>query len=367
MFSNEGTDCRWLGFTTTPPKALIQHCGGSMLDWDDVRFYLAIARSGSLSGAAKQLHVAQSTVGRRLTSLETSLGVRLLNRTPDGYVTTLAGDEVRKQAERVEAEALALERRVAGRDLRMEGQVRVTCAETIASNLVAPCLGTLHETQPGILIELIPNPRELSLSMREADISVRLRRPVQHDLVVRRIGTLAFGLYASPGYVERHGECDFDGGCAGHRLITQIEGIQDATQTDWLAELAPRARVAMQTSSHAAAHAAARQGGGLASLVRFCADGDAGLVRLKTPPSPIPSTGIWQVVHKDNRDTPRIRVALDHIAKWVRQRDDRLDPLPDEPEIAIAPALGCRVNERLELGGHTMLRQTRSSQQLAEH
>ncbi|MCW6512397.1 substrate-binding domain-containing protein [Lichenifustis flavocetrariae] len=239
----------------------------------------------------------------------------------------------------VEIEALGLERNVAGRDQRLAGQVRVTCAETIASNLVAPCLATLPDVHPDIMVELIPNPKELSLSMREADISIRLRQAHQHDLVVRRIGTLAFGLYASPGYLERHGECDYDAGCAGHRMITQMEGIQDATQTDWLAELAPRAHIAMQTSSHAAALAAAKQGGGLASLVRLCADDDPGLVRLKTPPLPssIPSTGIWQVVHKDNRDTPRIRVALDHITKWVRQRGDKLDPVQDESEAALAP------------------------------
>jgi DNA-binding transcriptional LysR family regulator len=299
-----------------------------MLDWDDLRFFLAVVRHSSLSAAAKALHVAQSTVGRRLASLEASLGVRLLNRTPEGYVPTLAGEQVLKQAERVEAEALGLERQVGGRDMRLAGLVRVTCPETIASNLVAPCFGTLNVEHPDIMIELIPNPRELSLSMREADISVRLRQPDQHDLVVRRIGTVAFGLYASADYLERHGELDFDGGCPGHHLITQLDGIQDATQTDWLAELAPRARIAMQTSSHAAALAAATHGGGLASLLRFRADHEPGLVRLKTPPLPsrIPSAGVWLVVHKDNRDTPRIRVALDHITKWVRRLADQLNP-----------------------------------------
>ncbi len=211
-----------------------------MLDWDDLRFFLAIARQGSLSAASKQLHVAQSTVGRRLASLEATLGVRLLNRTPEGYLATLAGEDVRRQAERVEVEALSLERQVGGQDTRLAGLVRITCAETIASNLIAPGLGTLHLKNPDIMVELIPNPKELSLSMREADTSIRLRQPDQHDLVVRRIGTLAFGLYASPGYLERHGECYYDAGCAGHRLITQLEGIQDATQTDWLAEIAPK-------------------------------------------------------------------------------------------------------------------------------
>lgn len=309
-----------------------------MLDWDDLRFFLAIARSGNLSTASKKLHVAQSTVGRRLASLEASLGVRLFNRTPDGYAPTPAGEQVRLQAEGIEEQALALERQVVGRDGRMAGNVRVTCAETIATNLIAPCLGTLHETEPDIMVDLLPDLKELSLSMREADISVWVRQPDQHDLVVRRIGTLAFGLYASHGYIERHGDCDYDAGCVGHRIITQLDGIQDAVQTDWLAALAPRARVALQTSSHAAALAAAKQGGGLACLLRYCGDNETGLVRLKTPPLPsvIPSTGIWQVVHKDNRDTPRIRVALNHIATWVRSRAKELDPVHDTVERASA-------------------------------
>jgi DNA-binding transcriptional LysR family regulator len=295
-----------------------------MLDWDDLRFFLALARHGSLSAAAKQLHVAQSTVGRRLASLEASLGVRLLNRTPDGYVPTLAGQDVRQQAERLEAEAVALERSVSGRDTRLAGLVRVTCAETVATHILAPCLATLHMQHPDIMIELIPNPRELSLSMREADVSVRLKQPDQHDLVVRRIGSMAFGLYASSDYLERHGELEFEAGCPGHHLITQLEDIQDATQTGWLTDLAPRARVAMQTSSHEAAVSAALHNGGLACLARFRADREPGLTRL-TVPSAIPSAGIWLVVHRDNRQTPRIRVALTHVTEWVRRLSD-LDP-----------------------------------------
>lgn len=105
----------------------------------------------------------------------------------------------------------------------MAGVVRLTCAESVATHILAPCLATLHDTQPDIMLELIPNPRELSLSMREADISVLLKQPDQHDLVVRRVGTIAFGLYASPDYLRIHGEVDFADGCAGHYLITQSE------------------------------------------------------------------------------------------------------------------------------------------------
>jgi DNA-binding transcriptional LysR family regulator len=312
------------------------HGGPLMLDWDDLRFFLALARQGSLSAAARELHVAQSTVGRRLASLEASLGVRLLNRTPDGYVPTLAGQDVRDQAERLETEALALERHVGGRDTRLAGLVRVTCAETVATHILAPCFATLHRRHPDIVIELIPNPRELSLSMREADISVRLRRPDQHDLVVRRIGSMGFGLYASPDYLERHGELDVEGGCPGHRLITQLEDIQDATQTGWLTDLAPRARLAMQTSSHEAALVAAMHGGGLACLARFRADREAGLMRLPVP-SPIPSAVIWLVVHRDNRQTPRIRVALTQVTEWVRRLDAQLLPADAEGGAADGP------------------------------
>jgi DNA-binding transcriptional LysR family regulator len=296
-----------------------------MLDWDDLRFFLALVRRGSLSAAAKDLHVAQSTVGRRLASLEASLGVRLLNRTPDGYVPTLAGQDVHEQAERVEAKASALERNVGGRDTRLAGLVRVTCAETVATHILAPSLATLHRHHADIMIELTPNPRELSLSMREAEISVRLKRPEQHDLVVRSVGTMAFGLYASPDYLQRHDQPDFAGGCPGHHLITQFEDIEDATQTGWLAELAPRARIAMQTSSHEAAVSAAVCGGGLACLARFRADLESGLTRL-TAPTQTPSSGIWMVVHRDNRHTPRIRVVLTHITEAVGKLADKLNP-----------------------------------------
>ena len=305
-----------------------------MLDWDDLRFFLALARHGSLSAAARDLRVAQSTMGRRLASLEASLGVRLLNRTPDGYVPTQAGEGVRLRAERLEGETLALERDVGGRDTRMAGLVRVTCAETVATHILAPCFASLHIQQPDLMIELIPNPRELSLSMREADISLRLKRPDQHDLVVRRVGSLGFGLFASPAYMERHGDVDFADGCSGHHLITQLEDIQDATQTGWLADLAPRARVAIQTSSHEDAVSAAIHGGGLACLARFRADREPGLVRLEVPP-PIPKGEMFLVVHRDNRQTPRIRVALAYITEWVRRRASEL--LPVETDQTISP------------------------------
>ena len=307
-----------------------------MLDWDDLRFFLALTRHGSRSAAAKDLRVAQSTVGRRLASLEASLGVRLLNRTPDGYASTLAGDGVRAHAERLEVETVALERDVGGRDTRMAGLVRVTCAEAVATHILAPALASLHSEQPEIMVELIPNPRELSLSMREADISIRLRQPDQHDLMVRRVGTMAFGLYASLKYLQSHGDVDFAAGCPGNYLITQSEDTMDASVSGWLSDHAPRARVAMQTCSHEAAVITAIHGGGLACLARFRADREDGLQRLAIP-SPMPTASIWLVVHRDNRQTPRIRAVLTHIAERIRKMAPKLcpaDTVEDDPALS---------------------------------
>jgi DNA-binding transcriptional LysR family regulator len=235
--------------------------GPDVLDWDDLRFFLAIARHGSLTAACRELRVAQSTVGRRLASLEASLGVRLLHRTPEGYTLTLAGQDVLRQAERVETEALGVERSVAGRDVKLAGAVRVTCTETIAAHILAPCFAALQRQHPGILVELMPDPRVVSLSMREADIAVRLMRSEQHDLVVRRIGQIAFGLYASPDYLEQHGAPDFEAGCPGHRLMTLLDDVEIDPQAQWLSDLAARASLGMQTSSQEALLFAARSGG----------------------------------------------------------------------------------------------------------
>jgi DNA-binding transcriptional LysR family regulator len=176
-----------------------------MLDWDDLRFFLAVTRTGSLSAAARELRCTQSTVGRRLASFEARLGVRLLNRTPRGYVATQAGESIREHAQRIEVEALAVERIVGGRDRRLEGRVIVACVESVANVILAPCFAALHREHTEVTIELVSVTHNLSLPGREADISIHQARPDHHEAIVRRIGSIEFGLYASPDYLERFG------------------------------------------------------------------------------------------------------------------------------------------------------------------
>ena len=266
-----------------------------MLDWDDLRFFLAVARHRTLAAAARHLHVTQSTVGRRLASLQAGMGVRLLRRTAEGYALTLAGESIRAHVERVEAEAIQAERAVAGHDARLEGLVRVTSSQMLTSHLLAP------------------------------SFAVRLRRFEHGDVVVRSVGVLAFGLYACLAYLARHGEPDLGEGCAGHHLITLLDDRDVSAQAAWFAEHAGRARVVLKADSYETQHWATYCSGGLALLPRFRADAEPALRRIATP-APVPAAAIWLGVHREDRATPRVRTVLDCVAEAVRGQSAILNP-----------------------------------------
>lgn len=288
-----------------------------MLNWDDLRFFLAVVRTGSLSAAGRDLRCTQSTVGRRLSSLEARLGVRLLNKTQRGYVATPAGESVREHAERIEVEALAVERVLAGQDARFEGRVTVACIESVANVILAPCFAALHRGHPEVIIELLPPDRHVSLARRDADISIHHVRPKQQEVIVRRIGSIAFGLYASPDYLERFGTPNFADGCIGHRVIALPDQFSDLPQMQWLADLTTKARVVLKTGSYESRLHSVLAGDGMAYLPRFHGDEVPGLRRIDQTPTPAPVVDLWLAVHKDNRNVRRIRVIIDAIADAI--------------------------------------------------
>ena len=252
------------------------------------------------------------------------MGVRLLHRTADGYIPTLAGESIRTHVERVEMEALSVERAVAGHDIRLEGQVRVACSQLLASHLLAPSFAALHAFHREILIEAHPE-TPAALENRTVDIALKLGRFEDEDLVVRRIGTLAFGLYACVTYLARHGQPELETGCAGHRLITLLDNPDLSAQAAWLAEHAGRAVVTLKADSYETQPWAAYCSGGLALLPRFRADIEPALRRVSTAVA-VPAAEIWLGVHPENRAIPRVRTVLDVIAETVRTRLDYLDP-----------------------------------------
>lgn len=296
-----------------------------MLDWDDLRFFLAIARHRTLAAAARELRVTQSTVGRRLAALEASVGARLFHRAADGYALSLAGHAILANVERVEGEALHLERIVGGHDTRLAGVVRLAGSQLVTSHLVAPCLAELHARDRSVIVELLPQLSGEALVARETDIAVQMR-PFEHpDLVVRKLGAIAFGLYGSHGYLERCGVPDTESGCTGHQLITLLDERELSQQAGWLSEHATRGVVVLRCDSHDTQHWATARGCGLAVLPRFRADAEPAMHRLAAHTA-IPAADIWMGVHRENRDKPRVRAVLDCVAAAVRSRAAVLCP-----------------------------------------
>ena len=166
-------------------------------NWDDLRFFLAVARAGTLSGAARSLGVTHSTVFRRLGTFEERLGVRLFERLPDGYALTGAGEAMQETAIRIDEEIIALSRQVTGQDQRLSGLIRITAIDMLATGLLPRHLAAFHAAQPGIELEVIVSDTPLDLTRREADVALRIGNTPQETLVGRRVGRLAFGAYAS--------------------------------------------------------------------------------------------------------------------------------------------------------------------------
>lgn len=295
-----------------------------MMDWDDLRTFLLVARHGTLSAAARASGVHQPTMGRRLAALERRTGARLLQKTPEGYTPTAAGEAILGNAERIEAEVLAAERRISGRDVRLEGVVRVTSVESIAVEILMPGLADLHQRHPGITVDLVADTRSLSLSRREADVAVRMARLDQNDLVARRIGIVAYGLYAAPAYLAAYGQPDFSTGGEGHNLVLTQSELMGLPEMAWLTTILPHATPALRTNTRYVQREATRAGLGLACLARYLGD-PADLVLLQ-PPTPAPQREMWLAVHSDIRHMPRIRAVTDALAATVRSRSAVLAP-----------------------------------------
>lgn len=289
-----------------------------MDDWDDLRFFLAVARGGSLSAAARALAVNHSTVFRRVNQFEERVGARLFERRRDGYALTAAGETVLGSAERVEGELQALDRRVAGEDVRLEGTVRLTAPDDVALRLLPRHLAGFRTTYPGIHLDLILADRFLDLSRRDADVALRPSRDPGAALVGRRIAAIAFAVYR--GRAAGSGL----GPLAEAPWISGEESVAHIASSRWVDEQVPPERVVLRTNSMEARAMATRAGIGLAALPCFVGDGDPGLVRA-TDPVPEIENELWLLTHPDLRRTARIRALLDFLAEALQRDRDLLE------------------------------------------
>lgn len=291
------------------------------LDWDDLRTFLMIARHHTLSGAARALGVQQPTMGRRLEALEHRAGAKLLQKTPAGYILTDAGEAVLGAVERIEAETLTVGRLIAGKDVRLEGVVRLTTVETLAAEILSPVIAGFQMHHPGIAIEVVASTRVLSLTKREADVAIRFAPFTQQDLAVRKVAEIAYGLYAAPDYLARRDPA----GRPDHAVIVTEPDLLDTAEMRWLVASYPDARQVLASNSRLVHRAAARDGVGIAALARYLGDATPGLVRLEAVAA-APVRDLWMGVHGDMRHTPRIRAFTAALQEGLKKAGDRLNP-----------------------------------------
>ncbi|MBK7155616.1 MAG: LysR family transcriptional regulator [Sandaracinaceae bacterium] len=289
-----------------------------MLDWDDVRYLLAVKRKGTLAAAAPLLRTNATTVGRRITQLEERLSVRLFDRTSSGWTPTEACKRLLPHAERMELEALALERVSAASDTNLSGPVHLTTTEIVAARYLAPHLPRLRLLHPGIELVISCVERRLRLGRREADIALRIMRPTELDLVARCVMRVDLALHAAPEYLERRGRPSAPSSFVDHDLVAFMEGPGSELENAWLAENCPGARVVLRTNSVATVVEAVREGLGLGLAPRRIGDRDPRLVRLDTPRPPTPRE-VWLAYHQDIEPSPRVRAVIDFLVETLSE------------------------------------------------
>jgi DNA-binding transcriptional LysR family regulator len=277
-----------------------------MFDWEDLRYFVAFSEDQSLAKAARQLKVDHATVARRIASLEQALELKLVDRRPRAYVLTADGARIAERGKRMQEESFAVERMSVGGQEVVSGEVVVSAPPSMANSVIAPHLGTLRALHPAVRVKLIAETRNVSLIRREADIAVRLSRPVEADLVARKIAVIPFALYASSDYLASHVSEDYE-------FIGYDDSMDGSEQQIWLDFQANSRPVVLRSNSLDVQASAARSGVGVAALPYFLGDWDESLNMVAGTGEPL-TREVWLSIHNDLRHAPAIRSVMQFIA-----------------------------------------------------
>jgi DNA-binding transcriptional LysR family regulator len=281
-----------------------------MADWEDIRHFVALAHEGTLSAAARTLGVDHATVARRVAALETSTGLKLVDRRPRTTTLTEDGKRIAAVASPMEETAFALARAAQAAKPRIGGEVTISAPPNFASSVIAPQLVRLRGQHPNIRIKLIGEKRRASLSRREADVALRLLRPAETGLFVRRIGSFGFSLYGAPTYLEKTPPHAF-------AFIGYDASMAESPQEVWLRGIVGEREVVLRTNDLESQVAAARAGLGVAALPHYLGDGDPGLTRFVVAQKPV-SRDVWLCVHRDLRQVAPVRAVMEFLVSCLR-------------------------------------------------
>ena len=289
------------------------------MDWDDLRYVLAVAESGSLASAGRRLGVNHTTVLRRITSFEERLGLRLFERLPTGYVLTPGGEELIVATREIEDRIAALERKLVGRDLQPAGTIRLTTTDTLMASILPKILADFHATHPEVQLEVTRSNEMLNLSKRDADIAIRPVSDPPEVLVGRRVAGVAFGLYAAQHWAEQYRAAQ---DLAALSWIGPDDSLAATALAKWMRSELPTVAIALRADSMVAMRDAARAGMGAVALPCYLGVTSGDLTCIRRPVEKM-ANALWILTHEDLRHTARIRA----FTEFAAQALTRLRPL----------------------------------------
>jgi DNA-binding transcriptional LysR family regulator len=282
------------------------------MHWDDLRVFLAVARAGRVSAAARQLGVEHSTVGRRIAALEAELRGPLFHRTSGGYQLTRAGEATLAGAEAMERGALAVSGRAREAEGILSGRVRIAMLDEFASHWLAPRLGAFHARYPEIELQLITGIQPLDLSRGEAELAVRTPRPLQPGLSAVRLARVTMGLYASRTSLGGR-RVRIDSTSRGLDLLVYSPAFQRLQSAPWFQPVLASSKIVLSTNSSHTLLSAARSGAGIAVVARFMASAYDELIAISDDVSP--RDDMWLVTHPAFRRDPSVRATTEFLRR----------------------------------------------------
>lgn len=289
-------------------------------DWQDIRVFLALGRQGSLSAAARTLSVNHATIARRLHSLEMTLGEKLVERRPDGYVLTAAGTQALAAASDMEAAVQTLSR--GGGDGSPRGLVRVNAPPALSQGFLISRLAEIPTQYPGLDIELATDLRAVSLERHETDIAVRLGRPPDSDLIARPLATVGYGFYGTKAVCERVED-------GAEPVFVGFDEVNSyLPEATWLTRHFPHARLSFRANNQVAQASAAKCGAGLAVLPHYIGRMEQSLHLCAIEPLP-PSREAWLLTRRQHRKDAPIRTVVEYLTRIFATERNLFEPIGD--------------------------------------
>jgi DNA-binding transcriptional LysR family regulator len=296
-----------------------------MMDWDKLRIFHAVAEAGSFTHAGEALNLSQSAVSRQISALEESVSVPLFHRHARGLILTEQGELLYRTAHEVFAKLAMAEAQLSESKDRPKGQLKVTTTVALGSTWLTPRMGEFLEVYPDVTVDLLLDDRELDLSMREADVAIRMAPPRQPELIQRHLMTVHMHVYASPTYIKRYGLPKSADELDNHKVIVYGEETRPPVpDTNWLLRLGVkgegRRRPCLTVNNVYAIQRAAEAGLGLAALPEFIVLGNSNLVRV-LPEVEGPRIDAYFVYPEELRNSKRIQVFRDFLLRKVAEAE----------------------------------------------